>query len=170
MWQRWCPGFKKGSKWLSVAVWCPFDCVKWMRCRRCFIGLGCELIIKIIRLDFVNIIYHTLSKGNRCSSAIINCVPCHQLEIKLMIPANKFNCCRSREKEKHFTSSWEVRADCGHICSLLCLYTLAAKGQMRPWKYHYVISVHLSLCYKQRSMHTLLHGGYTHKGENLQNY
>lgn len=108
MWQRRCPGFKKGSKLLSVAVWCPFDCVKWMRCRRCFIGLGCELIIKIIRLDFVNIIYHTLSKGNRCSSAIINCVPCHQLEIKLMIPANKFNCCRSREKEKHFTLSWEV--------------------------------------------------------------
>lgn len=79
-----------------------------MRCRRCFIGLACELIIKIIRLDFVNIIYHTLSKGNRCSSAIINCVPCHQLEIKLMIPANKFNCCRSREKEKHFTLRWEV--------------------------------------------------------------
>ena len=42
--------FMGGKKIFHVAIWCPFECVSWMRGKHCVIGLGWEPMIRATRL------------------------------------------------------------------------------------------------------------------------
>lgn len=44
------PTNKNFAKLFYVAIWCPFECVSWMRGKHCVIGLGSDLMIRATSL------------------------------------------------------------------------------------------------------------------------